>query len=68
MTTRRAPPGARLDAIEAAFSEDIAEGIEVCKIDSHLVLALVRFALTHGASTVGDLDLTIREQPAPAPA
>jgi hypothetical protein len=54
-TTCRAPPGAVLGKVEAMLAEDAAKGIELTKIDIHLVIALLRFAMAHGCGTVGDL-------------
>jgi hypothetical protein len=57
MATYRAPPEAMLAKIQVILAEDAAAGAAVTKVDIHLVIALLRFALTHGATTVGALQM-----------
>jgi hypothetical protein len=62
MPTYRAPPEVTLAKIQVFLAEDAAAGAERTKIDIHLVIALLRFALTHGATTVGDLQMPNNER------
>ena len=52
----RAPATAALARIEAALAEDAKCGVEWAGLDTKLVLALLRYAMAHGAVTVGDLE------------
>jgi hypothetical protein len=54
--TYRAPPGASLARIEAFVEENVGYGFEKTPVDTHLLLALLRYAQAHGAVTVGDLE------------
>lgn len=55
-TTHRAPPSAKLAAIEAFVRENRdTYHFPVTPISTELLLALVQFAMAHGAVTVGDL-------------
>jgi hypothetical protein len=53
----RAPPTVPLAKIEAFLVENLeVYHFETTKADTWLILALTRYAMTHGAVTVGDLD------------
>jgi hypothetical protein len=58
--TYRAPPEVMLAKIQVFLAKAAATGAERTKIDIHLVIALLRFALTQGATTVGDLQMRTR--------
>jgi hypothetical protein len=51
----RAPSTVLLAKIEAFMVENIELGFERTNSDTWLQLALVRYAMSHGAVTVGDL-------------
>jgi hypothetical protein len=55
--TYRTPPEVTLAKIQVFLAKAAATGAERTKIDIHLVIALLRFALTQGATTVGDLQM-----------
>jgi hypothetical protein len=56
-TSYHAPPTVALAKIEAHLVENLeAYHFESTRISTALVLALTRYALAHGAVTVGDLE------------
>ncbi len=54
-TTVRAPATVMLAQVDIALTDDIAAGCERTTIDIYFVQALLRFAMDHGATTVGEL-------------
>jgi hypothetical protein len=56
MRTRQPPPTIRLAQVEALLAEDRENGVDWARLDIGLTLSLLRYALAHGAITVGDLE------------
>jgi hypothetical protein len=52
----RAPSRVALTKIATLLAESVETGSERIRISTELALALTRYAMAHGAVTVGDLD------------